>query len=125
MTGVRPDIVILNKKSKKIDIFELTFSFEKNIQAANKKKSDKYVDLESDLKKAGWTTSLTPFEVGSRGQVTKQNEETIKKMTRLVQTNTKAKKIITSISRISLLASFSIFQARCQPTWESPPHLHP
>ena len=83
-TGVRPDIVILDRKSKKIDIFELTCSFEKNISSANRKKSDKYLDLESDLKEADWTTSITPFEVGARGQVTKKNTETIQKTMKIV-----------------------------------------
>ena len=79
----------------------------------------------SDLKKAGWTTSITPFEVGARGQVTKKNTETIQKMRKIVNIKNQHRKLITDLSRISLLASFAIFQAGSQPTWESPPFLYP
>ena len=35
------------------------------------------------------------------------------------------KKLFSELGKISLLCSFSIFQAQSQPTWESPPFLHP
>jgi len=79
----------------------------------------------SDLVKAGWTTGLTPFEIGSRGYVTKRNFSTITQITKKVPLPIKYKKFITGLSQISLLCSFSIFQARCQPTWQDPPFLHP
>ena len=89
--------------------------------SAHQKKTSKYIDLKTDLVKSGWTTSLVPFEIGSRGQVTKNNNKTIRDMMKLVNIHTQHQKLVTGLSRISLLASFSIFHARCQPSWESPP----
>ena len=125
VTDSRPDIVMLDRKSRVINIFELTCSFEKNILSAHQKKITKYIDLKKDLVKAGWTTNLVPFEIGSRGQVTKNNNNIIRDMMKLVNINTQHKKLISELSHISLLASFSIFHARCQPSWESPPFLQP
>ena len=39
-TGQRPDVAILNRKEKKIVLFELTVSFEKNADSANAKKEE-------------------------------------------------------------------------------------
>ena len=35
------------------------------------------------------------------------------------------KKLFSELGKTSLLCSFSIFQAQAQPTWETPPLLHP
>jgi hypothetical protein len=53
VTTQRPDLVILNRDTKTIDILELTISFEKNIEAANARKSARYEDLCSDLRSTG------------------------------------------------------------------------
>jgi hypothetical protein len=103
VTSERPDLVFLDRSSKSIDLFELTCSFEKNIDAAYLKKSTKYSDLKSDLEAAGWTTGLTPFEVGSRGYVTKRNYTTLTALTKKVCNPIKYKKLMTELLRISLL----------------------
>ena len=51
----RPDIVIINRSEKKITLFELTVSFEKNANAANARKTLTYLDLITDLTQRGWT----------------------------------------------------------------------
>ena len=101
---------MLDRTSKVINIFELTCSFEKNVPVAHLKKITKYFDLKTDHTYAGWSTSTVPFEVGSRGQITNNNENTIKDMMKLVNSQSKPKKIISELSRNSLLTSFSIFQ---------------
>ena len=55
-TSQRPDIVIIKRKEKKISIFELSISFERNIDSANIRKSLKYINLAEDLKNEGWDT---------------------------------------------------------------------
>jgi hypothetical protein len=125
VTTQRPDLVILDRAAKTIDILELTISFEKNIEAANARKSARYEDLCSDLRSAGWKTNLVPFEIGSRGQVTKRNKSAITKTTKAVHPQTDHKKLMSDLSKIALLCSFSIFQAHCQPAWQDPPFLHP
>ena len=51
---------------------ELSCSFEKNIEKANILKTKRYLDIKTDLENSGWKSHLVPFEIGSRGQVTKQ-----------------------------------------------------
>ena len=116
----RPDIVILNRSEKIITLFELTVSFEKNADAANIRKNTKYVDLCSDIRNNGWNVECIPFEIGSRGHINNRNKitiaETLKKNRILIQ----KKQLYQDICKISLLCSFSIFQAHCQPVWQSP-----
>ena len=61
VTTDRPDLVFLDRSQKTIELFELTCSFEKNIESEFLRKSSKYNELKEDLVKAGWVTSLTPF----------------------------------------------------------------
>ena len=124
-TTSRPDLVFVYRESKEIKLFELTCSFESNIDSANKIKFEKYQDLKKDLESAGWRTELVPFEVGSRGFISKRNITSITKMAKLVQVKKRHKSLLTELSQVSLLCSFTIFQARTQPTWQEPPYLHP
>ena len=124
-TSTRPDIVIINRHTKQIDLLELTVSFEKNIEKASKIKEKRYLDIKQDLEVAGWSTNLVPFEVGSRGQVTKRNRSSIYNVTKRHHINLNHTQITKDMSKISLLCSFSVFQAHCQPSWQDPPLLHP
>ena len=125
VTLSRPDLVIINRSNKTVDILELTCSFERNILAAHQRKTTKYTSLKADIESAGFACSLLPFEIGSRGHVTKQTK------TNLIHTFVKHKvssnalKCIKQISKISLLCSFCIFHAYKQPNWRSPPFLSP
>ena len=76
-TDQRPDIVIINRQEKKIVLFELTVSFEKNADAANARKTRRYIDLTSDINKNGWTAENIPFEIGSRGHINNRNKSSI------------------------------------------------
>jgi hypothetical protein len=44
-TSQRPDIVLINRKDKRIALLELTVSFKKNIDSANLRKSSRDFDL--------------------------------------------------------------------------------
>ena len=121
----RPDIVLLNRKEKKIILFELTVSFEKNIESAHLKKQTRYRDLTSDIKTKGWQVECVPFEIGSRGYISQRNKKSILDTLKKFKVKVPHKKFIQDISKISLLCSFSLFQAHCQPSWQSPPYLHP
>ena len=124
-TSQRPDIVILNRAEKKIILFELTVSFEKNVEAANLRKYRRYNDLTNDLIEKGWSAENIPFEIGSRGHIDKRNKTSIYNVMKKNNIKIQKKTFIPNISKISLLCSFAIFQAHCQPSWQSPPYLHP
>ena len=121
----RPDIVFVEKTSKQIVLLELTCSFESNIETANSRKKLKYQDLKTDLEAQHYTVTLIPFEVGSRGQVTKRNRTALENIFRTNRIKLKTGQLFKDMSKIALLCSFSIFHAREQPTWQSPPYLSP
>ena len=70
-----PDIVIV--QDRKVVVFELTVPFELNINNAHSRKSDKYSGLVSDIETAGYNCFLYVVEVGSRGYIDKQNENSL------------------------------------------------
>ena len=125
MTLSRPDLVIINRSIKSVYVLELTCSFERNILAANTRKSTKYQSLKNDIENAGYSCTLIPFEIGSRGHVTRGNRINITNTFLQHKINSNALKCIKQLSKISLLCSFSIFHAYKQPSWRSPPFLTP
>ena len=108
-----------------IDLLELSVSYGKNIGKAHLLKSRRYLDLQSYLEKAGWKTYLVPFEIGSRGQVTKRNKSAIYNATARNHMKLNLIKITKELSKTALLCSFSIFQANSELSWQDPPLLQP
>ena len=125
VTLSRPDLVLVNRSIKSVYLLELTCSFERNILAAHQRKSCKYTSLKNDIEQAGFTCILLPFEIGSRGHITRQNKVNIIQTFIKNEINSNALKCIEQLSKISLLCSFSIFHAYKQPSWRSPPFLSP
>ena len=77
----------------------------------------------TDIEEAGWNVNLIPFEVGSRGQITTRNKKSIIESCKRNSLKMKHTQIMKEMSKISLLCSFAIFQARGQPSWQDPPLL--
>ena len=124
-TSFRPDLVLINRNQKKIELLELTCSFEKNIETAHIRKAKKYNDLMVDLESVGWGVHLIPFEVGSRGQITRRNKNALINVLKRNQIKVNNNILFKDLSKISLLCSYSVFQAHCVSTWTDPPYLHP
>ena len=125
VTLSRPDLVIINRSIKSVYVLELTCSFERNITAAHQRKTTKYTSLKTDIESAGFTCVLLPFEIGSRGYVTRQNKSNLINIFIKHEINANALKCIKQLSKISLLCSFCIFHAYKEPSWRSPPFLSP
>ena len=124
--GSKPDLVILSRKSKQIALFELTCPLERNLHKANTYKNDKYDGMKTDLEAKGWKVFLVPFEVSSRGQILKHTQISIH--TTLKHFNVRIPthyKFIQSMSKISLLCTFSIFHAYQTKEWVDPAFLRP
>ena len=58
-------------------LVELTCPFARNIEAANNRKRTRYKFLASDIKDAGYQCKNLLLEIGSRGDVTRPNRNTI------------------------------------------------
>ena len=54
-----------------------------------------------DLEGVGWTVQLIPFEVGSRGQITKRNKEALINVLKRNQIKVKNNKLFKDLSKIS------------------------
>ena len=119
-TSERPDIVLVNRNKKEIIIGELTVPFEPNIDKARKRKVDKYASLSSDIEEKGYKCTLICFEIGSRGLITKGNKQNISSLLRAPGQPVKIKPHINSVSKLSIIASYIIYNARTEPTWTKP-----
>ena len=120
-TSQRPDLVIVNEKEKQIIIFELSVPWDSNISSAHIYKVNKYSALKLDLQAAGFDTFIFCCEVSVRGQISKSNKSQLK--TFLFKSTdhpkSKFKTFINNISKAALLGSFTIFNARNEPSWNT------
>ena len=118
VSKLKPDIVIFNKQRKSIHLVELTVPFEPNIAKAHDRKQGKYLDLVSDITDNGFACDLTCFEVGSRGLITPNNVGYIDKVFSFVGARSK-KSFLRELSKLALLSSYTIWNARQEPAWGS------
>ena len=109
----------------KIFVLELTCSFERNIDSANARKKERYTQLKSDIEDQGYTCYLVPFEIGSRGYISKRNKLDLTTVFHATKLKFNTAKCMKDLSKIALLSSFSIFHAYTQPSWQDPPLLKP
>ena len=79
VTTLKPDIVVIDKKTKTLDIFELTVPGETRISTAHNLKFEKYQHFISDIQ--AYRVSVHPFEVGSHtGYISRENKDRLKKL---------------------------------------------
>ena len=123
VTNLKPDLVIINNNRKTIHLFELTVPFETRIDAAHKLKEQKYSHFNTDITE--YTPFVMPFEIGSRGFVTKENKETLKIIHKFCKKSIKFKTFLDNISAISASASYYIFLARKEPLWTDTAYISP
>ena len=124
VTNLRPDIFIFNMTTRVAIVFELTCPWDSNIARSHSYKEDKYAPLIADLSQS-FTAYLFSVEVSARGQVTAENKKRLKAFIFRACKEPKptVKSLVTIVSKIALLSSFSIFSARAEPSWSDPPLL--
>ena len=104
VTLVKPDIVIVDNRSKSVHVFELTVPGEARLDTAHKLKSDKYSHLVSDIKTH--TVTVTPFEVGAQtGHINSDNKLRLHKLHGFCTKDIKLKKFRENISAISIFST--------------------
>ena len=124
VTNLRPDLFLVNESTRVIVLLELTCPWDGNITRSHEFKREKYAPLVNDLSN-DFSVFYFPIEVSVRGQVSKGNRARFKAFTyRCFKNPRRTLPIILRVcSRASLLSSFSIFCARKEPSWISPPLL--
>ena len=115
VTSEKPDIVIVDRKSKKVHIFELTVPFETNIEKQHEYKQNKYAHFEQDIE-----AEVIAFEIGSRGYISPENRTRLNKSHGLSQKGIKFKIILFNLTALSLNSSYYIYLNRKEPQWMSP-----
>ena len=123
ITPLKPDITIIDKKSKTFNIFELTCPLEPNIKKRSSQKSEKYSHFLTDI--VCLTPTLTCFEVGSRGYLSPENHTKLKLLHGFCKPGVKLKKFKENLSALSLYSSYAIFINRKEPQWISPGYIDP
>ena len=111
VTTLRPDIVIIDKQKKEVNIFELTVPGETRLKISHNLKYQKYQHLNSDIR--GHTVNIIPFEIGSQtGYISLENKGYLQKLHKFCENNIKLKKFKHNISAVSVLSSYFIFNSR-------------
>ena len=92
VTTLKPDIVVVDRRNKKVAIFELTCPAERRIPAAHTLKAQKYSHFESD--QTHNTVTVAPFEIGSHtGYVSKDNKTRLASLHKYCKKSIKLKKL--------------------------------
>ena len=93
--------------------------FDSNIDNANTRKLDKYEQLKNELEIEGYCVNLKAFEISSRGLITKRNNECLKHL--LDIKNSDLKSMCKKLQKIVIIASYVIFHSKYEHDWISPP----
>ena len=119
VTTLKPDIVIIDKRKKTLDIFELTVPGENRIETAHNLKMEKYQHFLNDV--SAYKVSVQPFEVGSHtGYISRDNKKRLANLHKFCKKDIKFKEFRNGISTISILGSYFIFNNRNTEDWHTP-----
>ena len=79
MTAQKPDLVIVNRKSKEVKLVELTVPWDTmtNMTAAQTRKTERYSELTTTIAGNGFRCYNIPLEIGTRGVVNNRNRAVI------------------------------------------------
>jgi hypothetical protein len=121
-TSQRPDLVIVDNGQKCIHVVELTIPFEMNIASAHNRKTERYSSLISDINSGEYKCVLSCIEIGSRGLITKENNNRVRAIFKSIGSKAK-KNVFNDISKTALMCSYAIWNARQEPSWEECPYL--
>ena len=122
--GSKPDLVLINRRERRIALLELTCPLENNNRKAHDKKELKYTQLQIDLEEKGFQVQLVPFEVGSSGHITNHTRKSLEDVLKKYSIRMKPQ-VVQNLAKISLLCTMSIFHAYQTIEWVSPPLLEP
>ena len=126
ITQQRPDLVIVNTTTSppSVLLVELTIPFTRNIDAANLRKTQRYEFLTEDIKERGFSCTNLPLEIGSRGYISRRNRETLIYLCSYFGIG-KFGQVLKNCSKLSLLGSYSIYNARSVSEWGVSGYLKP
>ena len=118
---MRPDLVLINKETGEVEIFELTSCADRdtNIAEAERYKTEKYSPLVADIEKEAdykIKASFKPFEVCSLGNIPTKSRQVLRSLVG----KTAARATLRKLSKISISCSQYIFNSRRSLEWAAP-----
>jgi hypothetical protein len=122
----RLDLVILDRSAygrHRIALVKLTCPWDTDAKRAEECKTARYADLKTALSNKGWDCSLYLIEVAAQGQILKSVKDHLRSSCRVwvpAGHRSGIGQMMNEVSRIYLVCSFTIFQARNDPVWFSP-----
>ena len=121
ITSQRPNVVILDKVNKTINMFELTCPTEGSIEIRHQDKMDRYAHFITDC--STYTCSLTCFEISSKGFISPRNHSHLKDLHKFMKPQVKLTKFKLNIYALSIYSSYHIWLCRLDANFTSPPYL--
>ena len=109
-TELRPDIVWWDDTNKSVCLVELTVCFDTLLHEAADRKENKYLELLSTIKEAGYRATLVTVEVGSRGLPNILGFEKLKHKLKL--TSAQTSDFMVEAAKKAIIGSFSIWCRR-------------
>ena len=126
MTPQKPDLVIVNRRSKEVKLVELTVPWDTtaNIEAATSRKAERYKELTTTIQGNGFKCDNIPLEIGTRGFISAKNKNILTQLCHSLWI-TKVSGVVKNCSSLAVLGSFSIWNARYSPNWNGGAVLKP
>ena len=126
MTAQKPDLVIINRKLKEVKLVELTVPWDTstNMAAAMQRKTDRYEELTTPIKGNGFKCHNIPLEIGTRGLINARNKDVLTKLCHGLKVM-KVSSVIKNCSKLALLGSYTLWNARYSNDWSGGGFLKP
>ena len=126
MTPQKPDLVIINRRSKEVKLVELTVPWDTsaNIEAATSRKAERYKELTTNIQGNGFKCLNIPLEIGTRGFINAKNKNILTQLFHGLRI-TKVSNVVKNCSKLAVLGSFSIWNARYSSDWNGGAVLKP
>ena len=126
MTAQKPDLVIINRKSKEVKLVELTVPWDTtaNMTAAMTRKTERYKELTTSIQGNGFKCLNIPLEVGTRGLINARNKGVLTQLCHGLKVG-KVSSVIKNCSKLALLGSYTLWNARYSADWSGGGYLKP
>ena len=124
MSAQKPDLVIIRRKSKEVKLVELTVPWDtsNNMASALQRKTTRYENLVAEIEGNGYKCSNTPLEIGTRGVVNSRNRAVLTELCHWMKV-AKVSQVTKNCSKLALLGSYTIWNARHSLDWSSGGYL--
>ena len=128
VTGQKPDLVIIDRKASppEVRLIELTVPWDTqaSIENALNRKMERYSNVCNDIKQNGLKCFIIPLEIGTRGYINNRNKGTLVHLSHIMN-HKKISDITKKCSKLALLGSYTIWNARHSNDWTSENYLQP